>query len=95
MTALGKRGVIESPPNFGGMYLGAGASNGPKTAVELSNCTLWLAKYLIKIPEDFDTLVANNEFRMAKRAQVRQKWLLDCEETLYLASITDSSFSNS
>ena len=45
VTAMGKSGVNEELPNFGGVYSGAGTYPGVKEAVETSDAVLWIGNY--------------------------------------------------
>lgn len=45
VTAMGKGGVNEELPNFGGVYAGAGTHAGVKEAVETSDAVMWIGNY--------------------------------------------------
>ncbi|KAF2811336.1 DHS-like NAD/FAD-binding domain-containing protein [Mytilinidion resinicola] len=51
VTAMGKSGVNEELPNFGGVYGGAGTHPGVKEAIESSDAVLWIGNF----PSDFNT----------------------------------------
>ncbi|KAM3070505.1 Pyruvate decarboxylase 1 [Clarireedia jacksonii] len=51
VTAMGKSGVNEELPNFGGVYADAGMYPEVKEAVESSDLVLWIGNY----PSDFNT----------------------------------------
>jgi len=45
VTAMGKSGVNEEAPNFGGLYAGAGTYPGVNEAVERSDMVIWIGNY--------------------------------------------------
>jgi len=48
-TAMGKSGVNEQIPNFGGLYAGAGTHSGVKEAVESSDAVLWVGNFPVSL----------------------------------------------
>jgi len=45
VTAMGKSGINEELPNFGGVYAGAGTHPGVKEAVEGSDAVMWIGNF--------------------------------------------------
>ena len=48
-TCMGKGGVDESMPNFGGLYTGAGTYDGVKKAVESADAVFWVGNVQVSI----------------------------------------------
>lgn len=48
-TSMGKSGVNEQLPNFGGLYAGAGTHSGVKEAAESSDAVLWIGTFPVSL----------------------------------------------
>lgn len=52
-TYMGKGGIDESMPNFGGLYTGAGTYDNVKKAVESADAVFWIGNVQVRIPMSF------------------------------------------
>lgn len=49
ITYMGKGGIDETIPNFGGLYTGAGSYDGVKQAVESADAVFWIGNVQVCI----------------------------------------------
>ena len=86
-TGMGKGGVDETKPKFGGVYAGMGSKADVREAVENSDCVIWVGYY----PSDFnageftdkvksDVVTEIERFPVSigegKKLDLRMKWTL-------------------
>jgi len=71
-TYMGKGGIDETMPNFGGLYTGAGTYDGVRKAVESSDAVFWIGNVQVRvtmhIPGSFLTFTDRLQYRRIYRS---------------------------
>jgi pyruvate decarboxylase len=77
-TYMGKGGIDETMPNFGGLYTGAGTYEGVKKAVESADAVFWIGNVqvcsCVVVVVPVVLLCADNHRPISTRASSRMMW---------------------